>query len=101
MPAHEGHMIECRNCTSTAVSATSPPEPPLSLSLTERLKSRRCQPATGSLWRSRSNNSSLPSRCEYSRFNLAPCAVLSLRDVGCRFLLGNDALYIQFVDSRK
>ena len=48
-------MIECRNCTSAAVSALSPPEPPLSLSLTERLKSHRCQPATGSLWRSRSN----------------------------------------------
>src|SRR5205809_5085387 len=55
MPVHEGNMIECRNCTSAAVSALSPPEPPLSLSLTERLKSHRCQPATGSLWRSRSN----------------------------------------------
>src|SRR5437660_7243590 len=29
-----------------------------------------CQPATGSLCRSRSNNSSLPSFCEYSRFRI-------------------------------
>src|SRR5438094_6707760 len=29
-----------------------------------------CQPATGSLCRSRSNNSSLPSFCEYSRFKI-------------------------------
>src|SRR2546429_3686689 len=33
--------------------------------------------------------------------NLEPSAVLSLRDVGCRFLLGNDALQIQFADSLK
>src|SRR5438067_1102081 len=28
--------------------------------------------------------------------NLEPSAVLSLCDVGCRFLLGNDALQVQF-----
>ena len=33
--------------------------------------------------------------------NLEPSAVLSLRDVGCRFLLGNDALQVQFADSLK
>lgn len=30
--------------------------------------SQQCQPATGSLWRSRSNNSSRPFICEYSGF---------------------------------
>ena len=33
--------------------------------------------------------------------NLEPSAVLSLRDVGCGFLLGNDTLQIQFADSLK
>src|SRR5947208_3762612 len=37
----------------------------------------------------------------FSIQNLEPSAVLSLRDVGCRFLLGNDALQVQFADSLK
>src|SRR5437899_5037757 len=33
--------------------------------------------------------------------NLEPSAVLSLCDVRCRFLLGNNALQVQFADSLK
>src|SRR5947208_13719725 len=37
----------------------------------------------------------------FSIQNLEPSAVLSLRHVGCRFLLGNDALQIQFANTFK
>src|SRR5437660_12278985 len=33
--------------------------------------------------------------------NLEPSAVLPLRDVGCGFLLGNDALQVQFANTFK
>src|SRR2546427_5866860 len=42
---------------------------------------QECQPATGSLWRSHSNKSSLPSFWEYSRFRILN-QVLCSRSVG-------------------
>ena len=33
--------------------------------------------------------------------NLVPRTAFALRDVGCGFLLGNDALQVQFADSLK
>src|SRR5439155_11252194 len=55
------------NC-SQAVSSAKPFQAFSSSSV--QASAHECQPGTGSLCRSRSNNSSLPSFCEYSRFTI-------------------------------